>query len=174
MFYTNPLFGILRTIYLFLSRQVQFENSVVGEKITMADGKSFTIFRRVEIGKLTANRIDPQSLFIIRFTPKTDIKANIRLSRIMLFIFMGFKGFCSKYWCVDENTGECQGIYEWAKIEDAERYSRSIAIRNMTKRSKPGSISYQILSNTPENRNWLITRTALNEKKQFKNRYGFI
>jgi hypothetical protein len=50
----------------------------------------------------------------------------------------------------------CQGIYEWDKIEDAECYSKSIALTNMTKRSVPGPISYEILPNTEQSCIWQL------------------
>jgi hypothetical protein len=101
-----------------------------------------------------------------------DIKRNIKLSKILMLIFMGFKGFRSKYWCVNEDTGMCQGVYEWDKLEDAEHYSQSIAVKNMTKRSKPGSISYVVLDNIEKNRSWRIIDTEENQKIQFKIKYS--
>jgi hypothetical protein len=84
---------------------------------------------------------------------------------------MGFKGFRSKYWCVNEETGMCQGVYEWDKLGDAERYSKSIAVKNMTKRSVPGTVSYRILENTESNRTWLIIDTTPEEKLKFELEY---
>jgi hypothetical protein len=73
-----------------------------------------------------------------------------------MMIFQGFKGFRSKYWTVDYKTGECQGIYEWDSYKDAIRYSKSIAVKVMTNRSEKGSVSYKVLENTKENRNFEI------------------
>jgi hypothetical protein len=136
----------------------------------MEDGKEFTIFRRVIIKRYYHKEQKPKALFIVCFTPVMEIAKNIRLSKIMLLIFMGFKGFRSKYWCVNEETGMCQGVYEWDKLEDAERYSKSIAITNMTKRSVPGSISFKILPNTEQNRTWRIIEEP-GRKEQFKRKY---
>lgn len=85
---------------------------------------------------------------------------------------MGFKGFRSKYWCVNEDTGMCQGVHEWDKLEDAKHYSKSIAVKNMTKRSKPGSVSYEVLDNIKENRSWQIITATTNQKIQFKLKYN--
>lgn len=168
MIYTNPFYGFICTLFLFLTRRVHFNRSEVGATITMGDGKAFKIFRRVVIKRYLNTDKKPEALFIVRFTPKMDIKRNIRLSKIMLLIFMGFKGFRSKYWCVDEETGMCQGVYEWDRLKDAERYSRSIAVNNMTQRSIPGSVSYKVLPNSEENRNWRISDAGEEEKHQFK------
>ena len=96
----------------------------------MSDGKEFKIFRRVIIKKFFGKNKKSRGLFIVRFTPTMDIKRNIKLSKILMLIFMGFKGFRSKYWCINEDTGMCQGVYEWDKLEDAEHYSQSIAVKN--------------------------------------------
>jgi hypothetical protein len=172
MIYTNPIFGVFRTLWLFITGRVRFIKSVVGSTIIMEDGKRFTIFRRVKIKKYFGRTENPQGLFIVQFTPKMDIKKNIRLSKIMLLIFMGFKGFRSKYWCVNEESGECQGVYEWDKLEDAERYSKSIAVRNMTKRSLPGSVSFKVLKNSASSRDWRIEDKIEEEKFQFRVKYN--
>lgn len=174
MIFTNPLFGVIRTLWLFITGRVRFNKSAVGSAIIMSDGKRFTIFRRVKIKKYFGRNMDPQGLFIVQFTPTMDIKKNIRLSKIMLFIFMGFKGFRSKYWCVNEESGECQGVYEWDKLEDAERYSKSIAVRNMTKRSVPGSVSFKVLKNSASSRNWRIEDKKEEEKHQFRVMYNLV
>jgi hypothetical protein len=171
MIYTNPLYGIIRTLFLFLTGRIRFGRPEVGATITMDDGQSFKIFRRVVIKRYLNIDKKPEALFIVRFTPKMDIKRNIKLSKIMLLIFMGFKGFRSKYWCVDEETGVCQGVYEWDTLNDAERYSRSIAVKNMTKRSIPGSVSFKVLPNCEVNRNWRIADAGEEEKHQFRVRY---
>ena len=84
------------------------------------------------------------------------IEQNIRYSNKAMMIFQGFKGFRSKYWTVDYETGECQGIYEWDTYEDAVRYSKSIAVKVMSKRSEQGSISFKVLRNTEENKKLVI------------------
>jgi hypothetical protein len=170
MIYTNPLLGFIRTLLLFLTGRVRFYKQDVGSSIVMEDGKEFTIFRRVIIKDFYHKEQTPEALFIVCFTPVMDIAKNIRLSKIMLLIFMGFKGFRSKYWCVNEETGMCQGIYEWDKREDAERYSTSIAVTNMTKRSVPGSISFEILPNTEQYRTWQIFDKP-DRKEQFTRKY---
>jgi len=50
----------------------------------------------------------------------------------------------SKYWLLDEKTNTCMGVYRWATIADAERYSKSIAMKFMKKRSVEGSVSFSI------------------------------
>lgn len=75
-----------------------------------------------------------------------DVKKNISFSKIPMRVLFHFKGFMSKYWLMDESINTCMGVYRWATVADAERYSRSIAMKFMKKRSVEGSISYQISS----------------------------
>jgi len=62
-----------------------------------------------------------------------------------MMVFMGFKGFSSKFWCVNKDTGLCQGLYKWQTVKDAENYSKSIAMKFMTRRSYPDSVEYEII-----------------------------
>jgi len=73
------------------------------------------------------------------------IEQNIKFSRIPMMVFMGFKGFSSKFWCVNKDTGLCQGLYKWQTVKDAENYSKSIAMKFMTRRSYPDSVEYEII-----------------------------
>jgi hypothetical protein len=87
-------------------------------------------------------------MFRIRFKPKNmTIEQNKKFSRLPMLAFMGFWGFRSKYWMVNEQSGLCLGVYEWDTLEDAERYSKSIALRFMTKRSVDGSVSWEVSDN---------------------------
>jgi len=157
MFYTNPMYGFIRTLLLFVLGRFDLVKEDKSKKITMDDGKVYTVFRRVIKRSFGNCNKKPEGLFIIRFKPAfMTIEENIRYSRKPMLVFMGFKGFRSKYWTVDYNTGECQGIYEWDTYEDAERYSKSIAVKVMTNRSEKGSVSFKVLKNAEENRNFKI------------------
>lgn len=172
MIYTNPLFGFFRTMILFISGRVHFKKTDVGATIVMSDGIEFKIFRSVTIKKFINKDKKPNGLFIVRFTPTMDIGKNINLSKILMLVFMGFKGFRSKFWCVNEKSGMCQGVYEWDTLEDAEHYSKSIAVKNMTKRSKPGTVAYNVLDNIESNRSWEIIDSGKEQKIQFRLKYN--
>ena len=146
---TNPLIGFLRTAMLFITGNIKFDNASIGEIFTMDDGERFKVFRHVIIRPANKNIGDPQAVFMIRFLPENmTVEQNKRFSRIPMLIFMGFHGFRSKYWMVNEETGLCQGVYEWDTLQDAERYSKSIALRFITKRSVKGSVKYEIVDKT--------------------------
>ena len=128
-------------IRLLLSSQCRFDQSVLGSLIHMQDGRSFRVFRRVEI----AGNTQPEATFVIRFQPaRMSVRANIYFSYLPMIVMLGFPGFRSKYWCVDDETGVCQGVYEWQRVEDVLSYSSSFAVNFMRRRSTPGSISFNI------------------------------
>jgi len=153
---TNPVFGFLNTIKLRLAGRIRFDAGAVGKKIETPDGKAFTVFRRVEVR--SGDAADPEAYFLIRFKP-VDMgpEENIEFSKKPMTVFMGFTGFRSKYWAVDYESGICQGMYEWRRIEDAERYSKSIAMRFMTRRSDPSSVSWRIIDRRKESFEFTIS-----------------
>lgn len=146
---TNPIRGFVRTILLFLTLRVNFLREDVGRTITMEDGKTFRIFRHVRIR--TADLEQPEGVFIVRFKPNhMTVNQNIRFSLLPMMVIMGFHGFREKYWCVNDETGLCQGVYAWQTVEDADNYSKSIAMRFMTNRSDPKSVSMRVIDQKAE------------------------
>jgi hypothetical protein len=153
---TNPVWGFVRAIFLFLCLRVNFPRNDVGRMITMEDGQTFRVFRHVSISTSSPER--PQGVFIVRFKPNhVTVNQNIRFSRLPMLVLMGFHGFREKYWCVNEETGLCQGVYAWQTIKDAEAYSKSIAMRFMIRRSDPQSISARVFDQKNEPY-WLFDR----------------
>lgn len=151
---TNPVCGFIRTLFLFLSFRVKYINKDVGRIITMQDGQTFRIFRHVKISTPDAGA--PRGVFIVRFRPlNMTVQQNIRFSLLPMMIFMGFHGFREKFWCVDDASGLCQGVYAWRTGQDAQNYANSIAMRFMTRRSEPGSVTARVFSQA-EDPFWLF------------------
>jgi hypothetical protein len=143
---TKPVRGFVMSLVLLATGRIRFDKSVKGKRIVTPDGKGFRIFRRVEI---KSPKPSPEARFIVRFKPSNmTLERNEKFSRIPMLVFMGFKGFRSKYWCDDQETGLCQGVYEWQTLEDAKNYSESIAMKFTTDRSDPGTVEFQILDNS--------------------------
>ena len=108
------------------------------------DGLKWRIFRQVLVEP--DHRKKPGAVFRARFRlARMNPRVNIRFSLLPIPFFVGLPGFRSKIWLFCEETGDFQGIYEWDTIEDARNYQNSFAGRFMTKRSVPGSVSFQIL-----------------------------
>jgi hypothetical protein len=133
--------ALARSMVLLLTGRVRFPRAEIGRLLTMEDGKQFTVFRHAKVGA----RGEPTGVFIVRFTPAhMSVRQNIRFSLLPMIPLLGMRGFREKYWCVNEQTGECQGVYAWQTLADAEAYAHSIALRFMSGRSLPGSVSNQI------------------------------
>jgi hypothetical protein len=130
-----------RSLVRLMTHRVRFCRDV-GQPLTMEDGMQFTVFRHVTIkGPGT-----PAAAFIVRFTPAhMSVRQNMRFSRLPMIPLLGMRGFREKYWCVNEKTGMCQGIYAWQTLADAEAYASSVALRFMTGRSMTGSVSHRII-----------------------------
>jgi hypothetical protein len=69
---------------------------------------------------------------------------NKRFSLLPIPFFIGLPGFRSKLWMADVATGDCQGLYEWDTVQDAETYAHSFAMKFMMMRSVPGSVSWTV------------------------------
>ena len=128
--------------------RVHFPKEYVGEVLKLEDGQEFTVFRRLKVINKgdNPNRL---AVFKVRFKFKNlKPRANKRLSMIPAPFLMGMRGFREKYWTINENTDYFQGIYQWESREMAERYPGSFIFKLMTKRSAPGTLSYEIIPNT--------------------------
>jgi len=148
----NPVSSFCKTFWYLILGRISFPRDRKGEEILMSDGQKFKIFRQVIIKPRTKQTVHPETLFKVRFIVENmSMKQNIRFSRIPIPFFIGLPGFRSKLWTFSEKTGYFQGIYEWDTIKQTKKYSTSFAMKFMTRRSKPGSISSSILSNKPEN-----------------------
>jgi hypothetical protein len=139
--------AVARSLALLFSGRVRFVRGDIGRTLTMEDGKRFSVFRHVRV---TAPGI-PAAVFIVRFRPAhMSVRQNIRFSLLPMVPLLGMHGFREKYWCVNRQTGECQGIYAWQTGADARTYADSVALRFMTSRSLPGSVSHQVLDQSSD------------------------
>ena len=133
-----PVYVIFRSAGLLLSGRAKFPKARVGETLIREDGKSFTVFRHVEMKTKAGQPALPGGVFRVWFSTKTAVSSTIRLSYMTLFGFLGLPGFRSKLWLLNEETGEFGGIYEWDTEEDAHNYDHSYAMKFSKWRSLPG------------------------------------
>jgi hypothetical protein len=139
--------AIARSLALLLSGRVRFVRGDIGRTLTMEDGEQFSVFRHARV-KAPGR---PAAVFIVRFTPAhMSVRQNIRFSLLPMVPLLGMPGFREKYWCMNRQTGGCQGIYAWQTAADAHAYAGSVALRFMTSRSLPGSVSHQVLDQSPD------------------------
>ncbi|HML23315.1 MAG TPA: hypothetical protein PKD09_16795 [Aggregatilinea sp.] len=122
------------------ARHLRFPRGRIGQGLVMEDGRSFTIFR--EIRAVLFEHPAEGATFRVRFRVAGMSPAqNKRFSLLPIPFFAGLPGFRAKLWALDEASGEFQGLYWWATVEDAERYAHSFAMRFMTRRAVPGSVA---------------------------------
>ena len=139
--------SILRSIWNRITGKLRFPKEHCGSTMKMEDGLKFRIFRHMQLNKSTEP--DKPAVFIVRFKFKRfSHRANIRLSRIPMFMIAGFPGFHDKLWMIDSKTGYWQGVYQWDSTKAIEQYKQSFVLGIMNKRALDSSISYQILPDT--------------------------
>jgi hypothetical protein len=71
-------------------------------------------------------------------------------SLLPMVLLPGMHGLREKYWCVNRQTGECQGIYAWQRAADAHGYADAVALRVSTGRSVPGFVSHRVPGQSPD------------------------
>ena len=131
-------------IYNVFRGRVAFPDKRIGQKLTMEDGSTFVVFRRLKIIDKTDISND-RAVFKVRFQFKGfNPSTNKSLSMIPTPFLIGMKGFREKYWTFNETSDFFQGIYQWESREMAERYPDSFRFKLMTTRSTPGTLSYEI------------------------------
>ncbi|MFC1873947.1 hypothetical protein ACFLYX_01460 [Chloroflexota bacterium] len=145
--FRNKAFSsLLKTVSYVITGRLHFTKGRIGELFTMDDGQEYTIFRKVIVDLKPELVKKPGDILIIRFNfAHGSPKQNKRLSLIPIPFIVGLPGFKSKTWALQKESGGFQGIYEWDTIQDAENYKKSFAIKLMTKRAVPGSITLQII-----------------------------
>jgi hypothetical protein len=141
----NPFISFFRTIYLAVAGRVHFPGERIGETIEEGKGHNFKIFRQVIIDPANSQSAVPGAVFHVHFRITSMTPGQNKVFSLMPIPFIiGLPGFRSKLWIVDEATGDCQGIYQWDSIAQAEKYAASVAMRFMLGRAVKGSVWYRI------------------------------
>jgi hypothetical protein len=141
----TPISSFFRAVGFLFTGRLKFPRNRVGEVIVLEAGENWVIFRQVVLQVEDNRPGNPCIIFRPRFhVARMSINQNIRFSILPILFFTGLPGFRSKLWLYEQKSGDFQGIYEWDTLQDAEAYSRSFAMRFMTARSIPGSVSFKI------------------------------
>ncbi len=140
----SPLWSILKTIGFALTGRLHFPTQRNGEIVTDAQGRQFTVFRQVVVSPAKDRPVRPGALLTLHFQVTNMSPAVNRFYALLpLPLYIGDPGFRSKLFTI--NGEDCQSIYEWDTVQDAEAYIQSIALKSILLRSVPGSFSYTIL-----------------------------
>ena len=138
--------SLLKTLSYVATGRLHFARGRIGELLTIDDGQEYTVFRQVIVDPKRDLTKKPGAILIIRFNfAHGSPNQNKRLSLIPIPFIVGLPGFRSKIWAINKESGGFQGIYKWDTIQDAEAYKKSFAIKLMTKRAIPGSITFLII-----------------------------
>lgn len=139
----NPLCSLGRFLGRAVTGRMKGMPHYAGKTVTFSDGAAFTVFRTIMI---QPGGSPGGALFVVRFTPKSmSLAANRVFSLAPIPFFTGLPGFRAKCWMENRETGACAGVYQWDSAETAASYSRSFAVKFMTRRSVPGSVSYTVI-----------------------------
>lgn len=130
--------GLVRAIGLVAAGTVELPRGRVGEVLTMADGQRWRIFRQLRVVSGTTE--PPGGEVRLRFVTSMQSRLNQQFSWLTIAAFMGLPGFVDKTWITNDATGASGSIYHWRTVEDARRYSHSVALRFITGRSLAGSV----------------------------------
>jgi hypothetical protein len=142
----NPFNAFIKTISYFITGKIHFSKKCLKKTITMENGQRFKVFRHV-VMSTKLNRENP-AIFKVRFhLANMSPERNVPFSIIPMLFILGLPGFRAKLWTLNESNGDFQGIYQWDSLKDAKNYANSFALNFMTKRSVPGSVSYEIIPN---------------------------
>ncbi len=143
----NLLILLCNGIALALTGRLHFPREKVDKKMVL-EGEQWVVFREAVVDPGKGSPQKPGAIFRPRFhIACMSVNQNIVFSLLPMCFLMGMPGFRSKLWMYNPETEDFSGYYLWDTIEDAEKYSNSIAGRFMTNRSVPGSISFRILPN---------------------------
>ena len=128
--------------------RVHFPKEKVGTILNIGNKQKYVIFRRLTVDSKNSADNSP-AIFRVTFKFNgLNPAINKRLSMIPTPFLIGMEGFREKCWTFNEETGYFQGLYQWESKETAEKYPDSFIFRLMTKRSIPGTVSYEILPDT--------------------------
>jgi len=141
----NFALSLLKTIGNALTGRLHLPRNRVGKEFEIGAEK-WIIFREAVVDRRKGQPEKPGAVFIPRFhVANMSVRQNMIFSLLPMCLILGLPGFRSKLWLYNPANGDSAGYYEWNTIEDAKNYSRSQAMRFMSNRSVPGSVSFKII-----------------------------
>jgi hypothetical protein len=144
----SPISSFFHCIGLLAAGRLHFPRQRVGEAIIL-DGERWVVFRQAVVDPPNGQPARPGSIFRPRFhIAGMSVRQNKLFSLIPIPFFVGLPGFRSKLWLYQPESGDFSGYYEWDRVIDAENYRHSFAAEFMTRRSVPGSVSFQVIPQT--------------------------
>jgi hypothetical protein len=141
----NPVSSVFKTIGFVVTGRLHFPTQRIGHVVIDEEGRQFTIFREVVVDPTKNQPKRPGAVLTLHFkVTNMSPAANKFYSLLPLPLYIGEPGFRSKLFTI--NGEDCQSIYEWDTVQDAENYVSSIALKTILRRAVPGSVSCKIES----------------------------
>jgi len=140
----NPVSSVFKTIGFVVTGRLHIPTRRIGEVVADEDGRQFTIFREVVVDPAKDQPEHPGAVLVLHFkVTNISPRLNKFYSLLPLPLYIGDPGFRSKVFTI--NGEDCQSIYEWDTVQDAENYVNSMALKTILMRAVPGSVSYKIV-----------------------------
>jgi hypothetical protein len=140
----NPVCSVFKTIGFVVMGRLHLPTQQIDEVVTDEEGRQFTIFREVVVDPAKDQPEHPGAVLVLHFkVTNISPKLNKFYSLLPLPLYIGDPGFRSKLFTI--NGEDCQSIYEWDTVQDAENYVNSMALKTILMRAVPGSVSYKIV-----------------------------
>jgi len=141
----NFILSLFNTIGNTCTGRLHFPRNRVGKEFII-DEEKWIIFREAVVDPHKGQPEKPGAIFIPRFhVANMSVRQNMIFSLLPMCLILGLPGFRSKLWMYNPINGDSAGYYEWDTIEDAQNYSQSQAMRFMSNRSVPGSVSFKVI-----------------------------
>jgi len=139
----NPVRSVINTIGFIVTGRLHFSSERIGEVVTDEDRHPYTIFRQVIVDPTKDQPEHPGAVLTLHFqVTNMSPEQNQFYSLVPLPLYLGNPGFRSKLFTI--NGTDCQSIYEWDTVQDAENYVHSVALKTILARAVPGSVTYRI------------------------------
>jgi hypothetical protein len=136
--------SLLKTAAYVLTGRLHFKKDHLGQVVTSEDGQDYKVFREVVVDRRSDQPEKPGTVFVLRFqVTNLSPRQNQLFSLLPIPLYIGFPGFRSKVYTI--HGIDCQSIYEFDSVQDAKNYSQSAALKFITRRSAPDSVSYRII-----------------------------
>jgi len=144
-----PPVAIAVAVGRLLSGRIRLLKDRTGKLLVMENGEEYAIFSDVQV--TSSNSQSAESMMVLRVRFKFDRypdAVNRRLFLIFTPVIIGMPGFQRKIWTFCEKSSNYQSIYQFESMDLAEEYKSSLIMWILEKRSVPGSISFELLSDT--------------------------
>lgn len=138
---------ILQTLVMLATGKIEMPRGEVGRVVVFADGSTSMVYRETTLR--TESPADPV-LLVVRFRLRL-IERNRVAHALFRFeslfntvLFAAHRGFRTKLWLTDTNSGFYRGIYEWQRSDSAVEYAEVLRVV-LAPWVEAGSFDYRVV-----------------------------